>query len=148
MIGAVFITSDYCNRGDGIGEGVIRAVLERSIKMMLADDRYWRSALDEMYFSLAPRRETSTLRCTRIKAFATLIMISIFYGITPDPVSPFLLASILQGSHAIEDQSFIHEVAPATAMSFSDWPVDDSPVLPSQHNHMLLANIDMQVSNV
>jgi hypothetical protein len=140
--------SDFLCRGEGTGDGVIRAVLETAVHRMLSDERYWRCGLDEGYYSFAPRQETSQQRRIQIKAYATLIMMSIFHGITPDPVSPFLLANVLQDTAIVEDRAFIAAVAPATFESLSEWPIDASPVPASPKNLALLCNLDTEVCSV
>jgi len=132
-------------RGEGTGEGVVRSVLEAAIRKMTMDTRYWRCTLDEGYYTLAPRLDSTPQRRIQIKSFATLIMIAIFHGISPDPISPFLLASILQGNDVLQDQQFIAAVAPLTAKMFSDWPTNNSPVLATSTNLSLLANLNIEV---
>jgi hypothetical protein len=112
---------------------------------MIHDERYWRQGLDENFYSLAPRLESSDPRRTQLKAYGSLIMIAIYHRVPPDPVSPFLLAHLFQGDSALENRDFIAAVAPETAKSFSDWPTDDSPILPSPKNVSLLANLEIQV---
>lgn len=132
-------------RGEGTGDGVVRSVLEAAIQKMTMDTRFWRCTLDEGYYTLAPRLDSTPQRRIQIKSFATLIMIAIFHGISPDPISPFLLSSILQGNHVLEDQQFIAAVAPLTARMFSDWPTDNSPVPATSTNLSLLANLNIEV---
>jgi hypothetical protein len=120
-------------------------VLETVIQKMVTNEQFWRGGLDEGYFTLAPRLESSRSRQIQIKAYASLIMMAIFHGVTPDPISPFLLASVLQGEAAVEDRSFIAAVAPLTAESFSEWPTDASVVPASQRNLSLLCNLNIQV---
>jgi hypothetical protein len=123
----------------------VRAVLEVAIQKMTENDRYWRPGLEEEFFSLVPRWETSPHRCTQFKAFGSLIMMAIFHRVPPDPVSPFLLAHIFQGDAILEDRDFIGRVAPATLISLADWPADDSAVPALPKNCSLLANLEMQV---
>jgi hypothetical protein len=115
------------------------------IQNMIRDERYWRLGLDEGYFSLAPRLESSSARQVQIKAYASLIMVAIFHGVSPDPISPFLLASVLGGKRILQDREFMAAVAPSTAVHFSEWPSDDSPVPSSPGVKSLLANLNIEV---
>ena len=115
---------------------------------MVHEECYWRLGLDEGYYSLAPRLESSQSRSVQLQAYSSLIMISIFHGITPDPVSPFLLASIFQGDAILQAWEFIAVVAPGTAESFTEWPVDDSAVLASSKNIALLSSLEIQVRSI
>jgi hypothetical protein len=136
------------HRGRGCGDGVIRAVLRQAIQKMISDEKYWRFRLDEVYYSLAHRDETSPTRCLQIKCYASLIMIAIFYGVTPDPVSPFLLASILEESDALlYDKEFLNAMAPATARLISHWPEDDTQ-LPLSNNeiHLILSHVNLEIT--
>jgi hypothetical protein len=134
------------NSGEGTGDGVIRAVLEHAIRIMVNDEAYWRSDLAENYYSLVPRMETSATRCLKIKSYASLIMIAMFYQISPDPVSPFLLASLLQGADILYDSTFMTAVAPLTRLSFAHWPTQDSQLPPSHSSIIsLLSNLLIQV---
>jgi hypothetical protein len=131
--------------GNGTGEGVVRAVLEAAIVMIIKDERYWRLGLEEGYFSLAQRLESSVSRQIQIKAYATIVMAAIFHGVSPDPISPFLLASVMKGDEVLEDSSFMGAVASATALEFSNWPTDDSPVPATSGNISLLAQLGIEV---
>ena len=73
-------------------------------------------------------------------------MVAVFYGVTPDPLSPFLLAHTLLGDKAIQDQAFIAEVAPVTANAFVDWPHDGSAIPATPSNLSLLSNMEIQAS--
>lgn len=112
---------------------------------MLKNDLYWREALNEHFVSLTPRFESTPERQKYLKAFGTLIMASIFHGISPDPVSPFLLALIFQGSSALTDQDFITSVAPSTAEDLCEWPSDDAAIPKTPRNSLLLAGMELQV---
>lgn len=69
--------------GDGTGEGVVRAVIEAAIVAIVKDERYWRLGLEEGYFSLAQRLESSVSRQVQIKAYATIVMAAIFMVLVP-----------------------------------------------------------------
>ena len=140
--------SHLSHSGEGTGSGVIRAVFETAIQKMVQDDHYWRIGLDENYYSLATRLESSDSRRAQLKAYGSLIMAAIYHSISPDPVSPFILAYITQGPAALEDREFIAVVAPKTVMSFTDWPSDTSPIPPTVKNITLLANIEIQVRHL
>jgi len=133
------------SRGEGTGDGVVRAVLGAVIETMIADDRFWCCGLDENYYSLAPRLESSPSRRIQIKAYGTLVMMAIFHGISPDPISPFLLASVLEGDHVLQDNDFIVTVAPLTAPAFLNWPVDGSSIPATTAIQSLLANVNIEV---
>lgn len=125
---------------------MIRAVLCQAIQQMVSDEKYWRFRLDEDYSSLVHREETSPTRCMQIKCYASLIMIALFYGVTPDPVSPFLLASILEGDALLYDKEFLNAMAPATARLISHWPEDDMQLpLPNNEIHLLLSKVNLEV---
>jgi len=131
--------------GEGTGDGVIRTVLEEVIKTLITNSNYWRQGLEEGYFTLAPRLESSQARRIQIKAHATLILVAIFHRISPDPISPFLLAQVLVGKDILEDRRFMKAVSPLTHEAFLEWPLDDSPVPRTTKNQTLLANLDIQV---
>lgn len=133
--------------GNGTGDGVVRAVLEATIQEIIKDQRYWRSGLDEGYYSLAPRLESSDVRCTQIKAYATLIMVAMFNGLSPDPISPFLLAFISQGESLLYDKGFMATVAPLTRAIFNDWPDNDTIPPNTPHIQCLLAHLDVEVQS-
>jgi hypothetical protein len=133
--------------GAGVGTATVKVVLEATIQLMIEDGSYWRSELDEKYFTLAPRRASSDERRLKIKAFASIIMVAIFHGISPDPISPFLISSILQGKRVLQDRKFIASVAPLTAATLEDWPEDDSPIPATIKTQSLLANSNIQVSH-
>jgi hypothetical protein len=120
-------------------------VVEAVIQKMTHDEPYWRQGLDENFYSLAPRGESTDSRRTQLKAYGSLIMIAIYHRVPPDPISPFLLARLFQGASALENREFIAAVAPETAKSFCDWPADNSLILPSLKNISLLANLEYQV---
>jgi hypothetical protein len=73
-------------------------------------------------------------------------MIAIFYSLSPDPVSPFLLRYAFEGNVALQYQQFMEAVAPLTARLFSFWPTDDSTLWATPKIHRLLANLDLQMS--
>jgi hypothetical protein len=112
---------------------------------IVKDERYWRLGLEEGYFSLAQRLESSVSRQVQIKAYATIVMAAIFYGISPDPISLFFLASVMKGDDVLEDSNFMGAVAPATNVEFSNWPTDDSPVPATSGNISLLAQLGIEV---
>ena len=105
---------------------MIHAVLCQAIQNMVSDKKYWWFRLDEGYSSLVHRDETSPTCCMQIKCYASLIMIAMFYGVTPDPISPFLLASILEGDALLYDKEFLNTMAPGTSTLISHWPKDDT----------------------
>ena len=126
---------------------MIRAVLCQAIQKMTSDEKYWRFRLDEVYYSLANRDETSPTRCLQIKCYATLIMLALFYGVTPDPVSPFLLASILEGDDLLYDKDFLDAMAPATARLLSHWPEDDTQLpISSTEISLILSHVNLEVT--
>jgi hypothetical protein len=131
--------------GNGTGEGVVRAVLEAAIVVIVKDERYWRLGLEEGYFSLAQRLESSLSRQVQIKAYATIVMAAIFHGVSPDPISPFLLVSIMKGDDVLEDRDFMAAVASSTTVEFSNWPTDDSPIPAASGNISLLAQLGIEV---
>lgn len=126
---------------------MIRAVLCHAIQKMISDEKYWRFRLDEVFSSLAPRDETSPTRCMQIKSYASLIMIALFYGVTPDPVSPFLLATFLEGDDLLYDKDFLHAMAPATAKLLSHWPEDDTQLpISSNEINLILSHVNLEVT--
>ena len=132
--------------GRGLGDGVRRAVLEEAVKMMLEDDAYWRpTLLEEGYHSLAPRDESSKSRHSQIKAYAALVMIAIYHGVCPDPVSPFLLAMLFEGESLLLDLKFITHVAPLTQVMLNDWPDNHKPPPRTMAVQTLLANLGTEV---
>jgi hypothetical protein len=50
--------------GQGTGSGVVRAVLEAVIQLIVADDSIWRCRLDEKFFTLIPSFASSLARRT------------------------------------------------------------------------------------
>jgi len=113
---------------------------------MINDRAYWRSGLGENYYSLVPRRETSQVRCVKIKSYASLIMVALFYGITPDPISPFLIASVLESNDVLYDSVFMTAVAPLTRALFQHWPVQDTQLPPADPSIVsLLSNLLIEV---
>jgi hypothetical protein len=132
-------------RGEGTGDGVTKAVLEQAMQIMVADNAYWRPGLDENYYSLIPRMETSPSQCIKIKSYASLIMIAMFYQISPDPVSPFLLATLLEGDDILYDSSFMMAVAPLTQPLFAHWLTQDLLLPNHPSNLSLLSNLLIEV---
>ena len=125
---------------------MIHVVLCQAIQNMVSDEKYWHFRLDEGYSSLVHRSETSPTCCMQIKCYASLIMITMFYGITLDPISPFLLASILQGDTLLYDNEFLNAMAPATSRLISHWPEDDMQFpLASNEIHLLLSKVNLEV---
>ena len=114
---------------------------------MISDEKYWCYRLDEVYSSLVPRDEMSPTCCMQIKCYTTLVMIALFYGVTPDPISPFLLASILEEGHALlYNKEFLNAMAPAMARLISHWPEDDTQLPPSNNKIcLILSHVNLEV---
>ena len=94
---------------------------------MLEEEAYWCANLEEDYQSLAPHLETSVSRCSQIKAYGMLVILSICHGISPDPVSPFLLTALLDNDELLYNLDFIKTVAPITGSKLQDWPTGKQP---------------------
>jgi hypothetical protein len=111
---------------------------------MLSDTTFWRSSFTEEYFSLTPRLTTSSFRKTRIKAFGSLVLLCFYMsgGVSPDPVSPFLLLSALAGDEALLDLEFIKTLAPDCAKTLEYWPLDHLAPLPSPEDGVTYENVN------
>ena len=130
--------------GQGFGDGVVHAVLQQALKTMLSDTTFWRSSFTEEYFTLTPRLTTSLFRKTRIKAFGSLVLLCLYMsgGVSPDPISPFLLLSAMGGDEALLDLEFIKVLAPDCAKTLECWLLDPETPLPSPEDGVVYDNVN------
>ncbi|TDL28984.1 hypothetical protein BD410DRAFT_834985 [Rickenella mellea] len=116
------------------GDGPERAVIRYAVRnVMCADPEFVRPQNEGYTLVLRPTNSiSSTARQNKFRAYGTLCALHIAWlGLCPDPISPFLIQSILGGPESLINLEFIGHISPSLAVELSAWPSNHAEELPT-----------------
>lgn len=103
-------------------------------KIMCEDATIWRSHRNYRSLVLRPTdsAEPPADRRTKLMAYGTLTALHLAWlGVGPDPVSPFLIQSLIGGVESIVDLHFISRLDNDLAVELRRWPLDNEVPIPT-----------------
>jgi hypothetical protein len=126
--------------GNGLGNGVERAVLREAILIATADGTFWKHLNDLGHVTWANRLDgiaSNHVRLASVKAHGALVALHLVWlGSAPEPISPWLLLFTIAGFPSLLDPDFVASIDPNIGQRLAQWPLDLSAALSTSPLHL------------
>lgn len=106
-----------------MGEGPAQSVWAKIIEKVVSNESHWVQIGEEFFSPLNLASQFVTASDLReFKTYGFILRQTFFWGFHAYPISPFIIALMLQDINAAISQDFIERVAPAAAARLRTWP--------------------------